>query len=92
MTMTAVAPWSANAAWSSPAFVMPPPPGSQPTPQSQPSQAVVLDGVLERVTFRNPETGYTIARIAPDGGTGRGPVSASTEPVTALTQRLQATP
>jgi exodeoxyribonuclease V alpha subunit len=26
----------------------------------------VLDGVLERVTFANPETGYTIARIAPD--------------------------
>jgi hypothetical protein len=23
----------------------------------------VLDGVLERVTFANPETGYTIARI-----------------------------
>jgi hypothetical protein len=28
----------------------------------------VLDGVLERVTFANPETGYTIARIAPEGG------------------------
>ncbi len=26
----------------------------------------VLDGVLERVTFANPETGYTIARIAPE--------------------------
>jgi exodeoxyribonuclease V alpha subunit len=25
-----------------------------------------LDGVLERVTFANPETGYTIARIAPE--------------------------
>ena len=44
----------------------------------------VLDGVLERVTFCNPETGYTIARVAPDRGTGRGPVSASTELVTAV--------
>ena len=31
----------------------------------------VLDGVLERVTFANPETGYTIARIAPVKGAGR---------------------
>jgi exodeoxyribonuclease V alpha subunit len=45
---------------------------------------VILDGVLERVTFANPETGYTIARIAPDRGTGRGPVSASTELVTVV--------
>ena len=30
----------------------------------------VLDGVLERVTFANPETGYTIARIAPERGSG----------------------
>ena len=44
----------------------------------------MLDGVLERVTFSNPETGYTIARIAPDRGTGRGPVSADTELVTAV--------
>jgi hypothetical protein len=28
----------------------------------------VLDGVLERVTFANPENGYTIARIAPERG------------------------
>jgi hypothetical protein len=28
----------------------------------------VLDGVLDRVTFANPETGYTIARIAPERG------------------------
>ena len=28
----------------------------------------VLDGVLERVAFANPETGYTIARIAPERG------------------------
>ena len=28
----------------------------------------VLDGVLERVTYANPETGYTIARIAPGRG------------------------
>jgi exodeoxyribonuclease V alpha subunit len=26
-------------------------------------EAAVLDGVLERITFANPETGYTIARI-----------------------------
>ncbi len=30
----------------------------------------VLDGVLERVTFANPETGYTIARIDPGGRGG----------------------
>jgi exodeoxyribonuclease V alpha subunit len=59
----------------------------QPTPQArQPQQlnVAVLDGVLERVTFSNPETGYTIARIAPDRGTGRGPVSADTELITAV--------
>jgi exodeoxyribonuclease V alpha subunit len=32
------------------------------------SAGAVLDGVLERVTFANPETGYTIARIAPERG------------------------
>ena len=36
----------------------------------------VLDGVLERVTFANPETGYTIARIAPDRGGSAGLVTA----------------
>jgi hypothetical protein len=30
--------------------------------------ASVLEGVLERVTFANPETGYTIARIDPGRG------------------------
>jgi exodeoxyribonuclease V alpha subunit len=69
------------------------PPAPQPTPQApQPQQAprpqqgnvAILDGVLERVTFSNPETGYTIARIAPDRGTGRGPVSADTELITAV--------
>src|SRR6201996_3202127 len=61
-------------------------PQPQPHPQPQPQQrdVAVLDGVLERVTFCNPETGYTIARIAPDRGTGRGPVSAATELVTAV--------
>ena len=53
-------------------------------PQTQPGNVAVLDGVLERVTFSNPETGYTIARIAPDRGTGRGPVSADTELITAV--------
>ena len=32
------------------------------------AEGAVLDGVLERVTFANPETGYTIARIAPERG------------------------
>src|SRR6201992_3122365 len=62
---------------------MPSSPVPQSAPQSQQPQVAVLDGVLERVTFCNPETGYTIARIAPDRGTGRGPVSAKTELVTA---------
>lgn len=44
----------------------------------------MLDGVLERITYANPETGYTIARVAPDRGSGRGPVSAMTELVTAV--------
>ena len=35
-----------------------------------PGGGAVLDGVLERVTFANPETGYTIARIAPEKGGG----------------------
>ena len=30
----------------------------------------LLDGVLERVTFANPETGYTIARIGSVKGGG----------------------
>src|SRR5690242_11825338 len=63
---------------------MPPSSVPQSAPQSQQPQVAVLDGVLERVTFCNPETGYTIARVAPDRGTGRGPVSAGTELVTAV--------
>ena len=59
-------------------------PGGMAPVARQPREMAVLDGVLERVTFANPETGYTIARIAPDRGTGRGPVSASTELVTAV--------
>src|SRR6201989_1191937 len=35
-----------------------------------PGGGAVLDGVLERVTFANPETGYTIARIAPERASG----------------------
>jgi exodeoxyribonuclease V alpha subunit len=60
------------------------------SPPREPREIAVLDGVLERVTFANPETGYTIARIAPDRGTGRGPVSASTELVTAVGSLLGA--
>jgi exodeoxyribonuclease V alpha subunit len=33
-----------------------------------PHEVSLLDGVLERVTFANPETGYTIARIGPAHG------------------------
>lgn len=61
-----------------------------PTRQPQHLDAAILDGVLERVTFSNPETGYTIARVAPDRGTGRGPVSASTELVTVVGSLLGA--
>ena len=67
-----------------------PPSAAHPQTPAAPRQQVpqrdvaVLDGVLERVTFSNPETGYTIARIAPDRGTGRGPVSAGTELITAV--------
>jgi len=35
--------------------------------------ASVLEGVLERVTFANPETGYTIARVDPGRGHRDGP-------------------
>ena len=60
-------------------------PGGAALPQQRaPHEMAVLDGVLERVTFASPETGYTIARIAPDRGKGRGPVSAGTELVTAV--------
>jgi len=59
-------------------------PSAQQSQQPQQRDVAILDGVLERVTFSNPETGYTIARIAPDRGTGRGPVSAATELVTAV--------
>ena len=58
--------------------------GRAPQQQVPQRDVAILDGVLERVTFSNPETGYTIARIAPDRGTGRGPVSAGTELVTAV--------
>jgi len=64
---------------------MPPsPPPAQQQQHPPHRDAAILDGVLERVTFSNPETGYVIARIAPDRGTGRGPVSAATELVTAV--------
>jgi hypothetical protein len=33
-------------------------------------EASVLEGVLERITFANLETGYTIARIDPAAETG----------------------
>ena len=51
------------------------------------SGGAVLDGVLERVTFANPETGYTIARIAPERGLGAG-----AELVTAVGPLLGAQP
>ncbi|HET9656612.1 MAG TPA: ATP-dependent RecD-like DNA helicase [Kineosporiaceae bacterium] len=36
----------------------------QSTPPGQPRPPVVLEAVLERVTYANEETGYTIARVA----------------------------
>ena len=39
-----------------------------PAVAAAPGGGAVLDGVLERVTFANPETGFTIARIAPERG------------------------
>src|SRR6266550_739662 len=47
-----------------------------------PGGGAVLDGVLERVTFANPETGYTIARIAPERGGGE--VGGGAELITAV--------
>src|ERR1700689_1307679 len=61
-----------------------PPRPEPPRPEPQQPHVVVLDGVLERVTFANPETGYTIARIAPCGAPGAGAVSADTELITAV--------
>src|SRR3984957_10930554 len=71
---------------------MPPVPQSTPqaAPPPQPQNVAGLEGGLGRVTFSNPETGYTIARIAPDRGTGRGPVSADTEHDTAIVPLLGA--
>ena len=50
------------------------------------AEGAVLDGVLERVTFANPETGYTIARIAPVKGEGeaRKPYAGGADLVTAV--------
>src|SRR5258706_9970767 len=33
---------------------------------TRPASAAVLDAVLERITYANEETGYTIARVAAD--------------------------
>jgi exodeoxyribonuclease V alpha subunit len=33
-----------------------------------PASSATLDGVLERITFQSPETGWTVARIAVNGG------------------------
>lgn len=41
---------------------------TMPTGPGVQRDASVLEGVLERVTFANPETGYTIARIDPGRG------------------------
>ena len=41
-----------------------------------PPEVSLLDGVLERVTFANPETGYTIARIGPARGGGSDLITA----------------
>jgi hypothetical protein len=52
---------------------VPPSPDSRPVTEGRTAPNVaVLDGVLKRVTYCNPETCYTIARVGPDRGTGRG--------------------
>jgi exodeoxyribonuclease V alpha subunit len=51
-----------------PAIIATMPPGPPPGPANN-RDASVLEGALERITYANPETGYTIARIDP----GRGP-------------------
>lgn len=35
----------------------------------------VLEGTVERITFRNEENGYTVLRLAPDDGSGAAPVA-----------------
>ncbi len=42
----------------------PSPPPDRPRAREQPRRPVVLEAVLERVTYANEETGYTIARVA----------------------------
>ncbi len=57
-------------------------PSSQPSQNSQPTPAPrIVAGVIERITFQNEETGYTVARFLPDplyrssnaAGAGRRP-------------------
>ena len=38
-----------------------------------------LRGVIERITYHNEETGYTVAKLAPDSGAGRGGFGANRE-------------
>src|SRR3989442_14343419 len=39
---------------------------SPPVAAARPAPGAVLDAVLERITYANEETGYTIARVATD--------------------------
>ena len=36
-----------------------------------------LRGVVERITYQNPENGYTVARLAPERAAGEGEVEAA---------------
>jgi exodeoxyribonuclease V alpha subunit len=62
--------------------------GVMPTGPGIQRDGSVLDGVLERVTFANPETGYTIARLDPSrGGSG---VRGGTDLITVVGPLLRA--
>ena len=70
---------------------VPPSPDSRPVTEGRTAPNVaVLDGVLKRVTFCDPETCYTIARVGPDRGHRAGPVSLGAERVTAVGPLLAA--
>src|SRR3954469_14727717 len=60
--------WSGSLVADSPAGTMGPVSTSSPTRDAQRRRAggTVLDAVLERITYANEETGYTIARVATD--------------------------
>ena len=38
-----------------------------PSKTSKSEETEILEGVVERIIFHNPENGYTVARVVPDG-------------------------